>query len=91
MLVLRGKMLSKLRKVGGANMLDISPDFSVELKLNPESVVDEVMLGTKLEIKTLTRPKYKLSQLLTQSDLDAAIFKEDQSWLDDSLFGREIL
>ncbi|MDE1892687.1 MAG: antitoxin [Betaproteobacteria bacterium] len=84
-------MQTNLRKVGGSVMMVISPAFLEELKINAGAMVDVVMLEGRLVVKPITKPVYKLADLLAKCDANAKIPKVDKRWLELTPVGNEIL
>ena len=84
-------MQTSLRKVGGSVMMTVSPAFLEELKINSGSMVDVALLEGRLVVKPITKPKYKLADLLAKCDVNAKMPKEDKQWLELPPVGNEIL
>ncbi|MDP3622107.1 MAG: AbrB/MazE/SpoVT family DNA-binding domain-containing protein [Polynucleobacter sp.] len=84
-------MQTNLRKVGGSVMMALPPAFLKELKIAPGSTVDVALLEGQLVVKPITKPKYKLADLLAKCDPKAKMPKEDKEWLDLNPVGNEIL
>ncbi|CAM3652731.1 antitoxin [Polynucleobacter brandtiae] len=84
-------MLTNLRKVGGSVMMAVSPAFLEELKIGSGSMVDVALLEGRLVVKPVTKPKYKLADLLARCDEKAKMPKEDKRWLELAPVGNEIL
>ena len=84
-------MQTNLRKVGGSVMLAVSPVFLEELKINSGSTVEVALLEGHLVVKPITKPKYKLEDLLAKCDPKAKMPKEDKEWLEFISIGNEIL
>ncbi len=84
-------MQTSLRKVGGSVMMALSPAFLEELKITSGSLVDVALLEGRLVVKPITKPKYKLADLLAQCDAKAKMPQEDKQWLGLTPVGNEIL
>ncbi|CAM3737730.1 AbrB/MazE/SpoVT family DNA-binding domain-containing protein [Polynucleobacter arcticus] len=84
-------MQTSLRKVGGSIMMAVSPAFLEELKIHSGSMVDVALLEGHLVVKPITKPKYKLTDLLAKCDTKAKMPKEDKQWLELAPVGNEIL
>jgi antitoxin ChpS len=84
-------MQTNLRKVGGSVMMAVSPAFLEELKIHSGSMVDVALLEGRLVVKPITKPKYKLADLLAKCNAKAKMPKEDQHWLELAPVGNEIL
>ena len=84
-------MQTNLRKVGGSVMMAVSPAFLKELKINSGSIVDVALLEGRLVVKPITKPKYKLTDLLAKCDARAKMPKEDKQLLELPPTGNEIL
>ena len=84
-------MKTNLRKVGGSVMMALSPAFLEELKITSGSIVDVALLEGRLVIQPITKPKYKLADLLARCDAKAKMPKEDKKWLEIAPVGNEIL
>ncbi len=84
-------MKTNLRKVGGSVMMALSPAFLEELKITSGSIVDVALLEGRLVIQPITKPKYKLADLLARCDAKAKMPKEDKKWLEIAPVGNEIV
>lgn len=84
-------MQTNLRKVGGSVMMALSPAFLEELKIGSGSIVDVALLDGRLIIKPISKPHYKLSDLLAKCDATSKMTEEDKQWLDAPCIGNEIL
>lgn len=82
---------TSLRKVGGSIMLAVPPTLLEQLHLTAGSQVGVVVEKNQLVIKTLSKPKYNLSELLAKSDYTKARTTEDQEWLNGRAVGKEEL
>jgi antitoxin ChpS len=54
-------------------------------------MVDVALLEGRLVVKPITKPKYKLADLLAKCNAKAKMPKEDQHWLELAPVGNEIL
>jgi antitoxin ChpS len=84
-------MQTSLRKVGGSVMMALSPAFLKELKISSGSMVDVALLEGRLLVSPITKPKYKLTDLLAKCDMKAQMPEEDKRWLELAPVGNEIL
>ena len=84
-------MQTSLRKVGGSVMMALSPVFLEELKISSGSMVDVALLEGRLLVSPITKPKYKLTDLLAKCDMKARMPEEDKRWLELAPVGNEIL
>ncbi|CAM3791687.1 hypothetical protein [Polynucleobacter antarcticus] len=50
-------------------MMAVSPAFLEELKISSGSMVDVALLEGRLVVKPITKPKYKLADLLAKCDV----------------------
>lgn len=84
-------MQTSLRKVGGSVMMALSPVFLEELKISSGSMVDVALLEGRLLVSPITKPKYKLTDLLAKCDMNAQMPEVDKRWLELAPVGHEIL
>lgn len=80
-----------LRKIGGAVMLAVPPAILDSMKLQAGSTVTLAVDGGRLIIERHAAPRYGLDELLAQCDGSVSITEEDQTWLDASAAGNELL
>ncbi len=82
---------TKLRKVGGSVMLAVPPALLDVMQLQAGSSVGVTLDGTKLVVEASTPIRYKLDDLLAQSDYDYEPDQEERDWLDAPAIGGELL
>jgi len=82
---------TNLRKVGGSVMLAVPPAILDLLNLHPGETVGLSVDHGRLVIEPAVKPRFTLDELLAQCDSTAEISPEDQSWLDEKPFGRELI
>ncbi|WP_280790334.1 AbrB/MazE/SpoVT family DNA-binding domain-containing protein [Polynucleobacter sphagniphilus] len=69
----------------------LSPAFLEDLKIGSSSAVDVALSGGQLIVKPITKPIYKLSDLLAKCDTSAKKAEEDKRWIGAPRMGNEIL
>ncbi len=82
---------TSLRKVGGSVMLAVPPAVLDLLDLQVGTVVGMSIDGDKLVIESQKRPRYQLSDLLSQCNFDLPITEEEREWMDVAPVGEELL
>lgn len=83
--------LSSLRAVGGSVMLAIPKAVLTSLNLSPNTKVDLSIENGRLIVEPRARPRYTLSELVAQCDLDAPHDDTLRDWHESSSEGRESL
>jgi len=78
-----------LRAVGGSIMVAIPKPILDGLGLRANAKVLLHLEGNRLVIESRTKPKYRLSDLLAQSDLDAPAHPDVKLWDDLEPIGNE--
>ncbi len=84
-------LTTKLRTVGGSVMLAIPKSVLETLGLATNQKVGVSVEDGKLIVEPRPRPRYALSELLAQCDVDAAPSEEERAWLADKPMGREAI
>jgi len=83
-------MQTTLRSVGGSIAMTIPKAIVDELGLRPEAKVELVVEGGQMIMRTNTRPRYKLDDLLAKCDPAAARDPELDEWLNAPSVGHEV-
>jgi antitoxin ChpS len=94
---------TNLRKVGGSVMLAVPPALLDLLQLRPGASIGISIESGCLVVEPQARPRYTLSELLTQCDPKARRTnrrskqsskrrsKQEREWLDNKPVGRELI
>ncbi len=91
---------TNLRKVGGSVMLTVPPALLDILRLEPGARVGITVESGRLVVEPRKRPRYTLSELLSQCDArirrgraprTKVRDKEEQEWVDSKPAGRELI
>jgi antitoxin ChpS len=82
-----------LRKVGRSLMVTIPAEMVKQLDLKPGQEAQARLDGARLDLdfRPVSRPHYRLSDLIAQCDLDAPVSDEEREWMDMPSAGREII
>ena len=81
----------KLRAVGGSVMLAIPKSMLEGLSLHANQKVGVSISDGRIIVEPKVRPRYTLTELIAQCDLDEPISAEDREWLDAAAVGREAI
>ena len=81
---------STLRKVGGSIMIAVPPSLLAQLHLDAGATVRIAVEGDQLILRA-ARPRYKLTDLLSQCDYTLPITEEEREWIDAPSVGRELI
>jgi len=79
----------KLRAVGGSVMLAIPKPMLEGLDLHANQQVGVSISGGRIVIEPKVKPRYTLTELMAQCDLEQPMTAEDQEWLAAPPVGRE--
>jgi antitoxin ChpS len=82
---------TKLRKVGGSVMLAVPPALLDVMQLQAGSSVGVSLDGAKLVVEATPPVRYKLDDLLAQSDYDYVPDQNERDWLDAPAIGGQLL
>ncbi len=83
--------MTKLRKVGGSVMLALPPAILDQLQLRVGASVGLAVDQGRLIVEPVTRPHYRLDELLAECDVAGPFTEEDREWLGCGPVGNEIL
>ena len=83
--------LTNLRKVGGSVMLAVPPSLLDLLNIHSGSTVDITVVKGSLVIKPISKPQYKLEELLAQCNPKAKIPTQDEEWMNAPTVGNELI
>ncbi len=79
----------KLRAVGGSVMFAIPKLMLEGLKLHAGQQVGVSMSDGRIIVEPKMKPRYTLTELMAQCDLDQPMTAEDREWLAAPTAGRE--
>jgi antitoxin ChpS len=79
----------KLRAVGGSVMLAIPKPMLEGLELRANQKVGVSISDGRIIVEPKVKPRYTLTELMAQCDLDESVSAEDREWLDATPVGRE--
>lgn len=79
----------KLRAVGGSVMFAIPKPMLEGLNLHADQQVGVSISDGRIIVEPKVKPRYALSELMAQCDLDQPIPPEDREWLAAPAVGRE--
>jgi antitoxin ChpS len=81
----------KLRAVGGSVMLAIPKPMLEGLELRANQKVGVSISDGRIIVEPKVKPRYTLTELMAQCDLDESVSAEDREWLDAAAVGREAI
>ncbi len=79
----------KLRAVGGSVMFAIPKPMLEGLNLHANQQVGVSISNGRIIIEPKVRPRYSLTELMAQCDLEQPMTAEDREWLAAPTVGRE--
>ena len=79
----------KLRAVGGSVMFAIPKPMLDGLNLHANQQVSVSISEGRMMVEPKVRPRYTVTELIAQCDLDQPMTDEDREWLDAPPVGRE--
>ncbi len=81
---------TNLRKVGGSIMLAVPPVLLNLLQLKAGETVSLDVEDGRLVVEPKSRPRYTLTELLSESDYSRPLSKEEREWVDAPAVGGEL-
>jgi antitoxin ChpS len=82
---------TNLRKVGGSIMLAVPPVLLNLLQLKAGETVSLDVENGRLVVEPKSRPRYTLTELLSESDYSRPLSKEEREWVEAPAVGGELL
>lgn len=79
-----------LRMFGGSTVVVIPPAMLEQLGLSSKTKVSIRVEDGRLVIEPYTPPRFSLSELMAQCDLDKRLSKAEREWMNASRVGREV-
>lgn len=79
----------KLRAVGGSVMFAIPKPMLEGLNLHADQQVGVSISDGRIIVEPKVKPRYALSELMAQCDLDQPVTAEDREWLAARAVGRD--